>query len=90
MRHSATSIINIVANAFIEGLTPILTFENMRIGRVVAPGPDKKLAITRSSKDNVKDNNHPARIDLLIIGIVMNMKTFKGLAPKFKAASSNE
>lgn len=36
------------------------TLENTNIGKVVAPGPATKLAITRSSNDRVKANIQPA------------------------------
>jgi len=49
-----------VASALISGDTPSLTFEKISMGNVVAPGPVVKLAITRSSKDNVKASSHPA------------------------------
>ena len=39
--------------------TPSRTLENINIGRVVAPGPETKLAMTRSSKDRVNDKSHP-------------------------------
>ena len=86
--HKKTTPINIVEKAFIAGVIPILTFEKMRIGRVVAPGPDKKLAITRSSKDREKAKTQAASKDLLIIGIVIIVKTRKGVAPKLIAACS--
>ena len=34
----------------------------MRIGRVVAPGPLVKLAMTRSSSDRVKASSQPAKM----------------------------
>src|SRR5690606_19028845 len=54
-----TAAIIKVANALISGDTPIRTDENTTIGKVVAPGPDTKLAITRSSSDKVNASNHP-------------------------------
>src|SRR5690606_7392171 len=48
-----------VARALISGDTPIRTDENTTIGKVVAPGPDTKLAITKSSSDKVNASNHP-------------------------------
>jgi len=47
----ATTRINIVANALISGEIPNLTLEKISIGRVVAPGPDTKLEITKSSRE---------------------------------------
>lgn len=90
MRQRATMRINIVAKAFIAGVTPTLTFENIKIGRVVDPGPVKKLAITKSSKDNVNAKSQPDKIDLARIGIFILKKTVNGFAPRFKAASSRD
>ena len=87
---SVTTRIRIVANALISGETPRRTFENINIGRVVAPGPDTKLAITKSSNDKVKESSHPAIIAGNMIGRVMSHNTLSGLAPKSIAASSNE
>ncbi|GHT89444.1 hypothetical protein FACS1894113_4600 [Alphaproteobacteria bacterium] len=67
-RQEAIVQTKIVANAFIVGLTPILTFEKTIIGSVVEPGPVRKLAITRSSRDSVNAKSQPVRIDLVIIG----------------------
>ena len=60
-----------VAKAFILGETPIRTEENTTIGKVVAPGPEAKLAITRSSSDKLNESNHPASSEGVIIGTVM-------------------
>lgn len=87
---NVTTTIKIVANAFISGETPSRTLENINIGRVVAPGPETKLAMTRSSKDRVNDKSHPEIIAGNIIGRVMSHKTRSGLAPKSIAASSND
>ena len=62
---ATTSIANVtrmrmVARALIFGLTPRRTLEKTTIGKVVDCGPDVKLAITRSSSDKTKANNHPA------------------------------
>ena len=48
-----------VAKALILGDTPIRTEENTTIGKVVASGPDAKLAITKSSSERLKDNSQP-------------------------------
>ena len=48
-----------VARALISGLTPMRTLEKTSIGKVVAPGPETKLAITRSSSDSVKASSQP-------------------------------
>ena len=37
------------ASALISGATPNLTFEKITIGNVLAPGPETKLEMTRSS-----------------------------------------
>ena len=87
---NVTTTIKIVANAFISGETPSRTLENINIGRVVAPGPDTKLAITKSSNDKVNDSSHPAIIAGNMIGRVISHNTLRGLAPKSIAASSNE
>lgn len=80
-------IIN-VASALILGETPMRTDENTTIGKVVAPGPDAKLAITKSSKDKLKDSNQPAINAGDIIGTVIKKKVLSGVAPKSIAASS--
>ena len=85
-----TTTIKIVANALISGETPRRTFEKMSIGRVVAPGPDTKLAITKSSSDKVNDKSQPEIIAGNMIGRVMSHKTRSGFAPKSIAASSND
>lgn len=48
------------ARALISGFTPIRTLEKTSIGSVVAPGPDTKLAITRSSSESVNASSQPA------------------------------
>ena len=55
-----TNAMIMVANAFILGLTPRRTLEKTLIGKVVEPGPETKLAITKSSNDNVKPKSHEA------------------------------
>ena len=60
-----------VAKALILGETPIRTDENTTMGKVVAPGPDVKLAITKSSKDKLNDSNQPAANEGEIMGTVM-------------------
>src|SRR5210317_1184500 len=54
-----TSRMITVASALISGETPSFTFEKISIGRVVAPGPETKLAITTSSSDRVKASSQP-------------------------------
>ena len=80
----------IVARAFNSGVTPVRTLENTKIGKVVAPGPAKKLAITTSSKDNANANNHPASNDGKIRGSDILNNTTEGYAPSTNAASSND
>ncbi len=48
-----------VASALISGLTPMRTLAKTSIGKVVAPGPATKLAITRSSSDSVNASSQP-------------------------------
>ena len=59
MTPRVTTPTKIVETAFISGVTPSLTIEYIFIGRVVEPGPEVKLAITRSSSDRVKDKSQP-------------------------------
>ena len=66
------------------------TLEKTSIGKVVAPGPETKLAITRSSSDSVKASSQPEITAGIIIGSVMTKKTFSGAAPRSIAASSIE
>ena len=56
--------------AFTSGLKPNRTLEKTTMGSVLAPGPDVKLATTKSSKDIVKASNQPAIIDGNMIGKV--------------------
>ncbi len=62
--------------------------EKTTIGKVLLPGPEVKLEITRSSHDSVKASSQPDRIAGKIIGSVMTKNTFTGLAPRSMAASS--
>ena len=87
---TVTIRIKIVAKALISGDTPNLTFEKINMGNVVAPGPETKLAITRSSNDKVKDKSHPEIIAGKMIGKVISHKTLTGFAPRSMAASSND
>ncbi|MNR16778.1 hypothetical protein D3C85_1334040 [compost metagenome] len=72
----------------ISGFTPRRTAEKISIGRVVEPGPETKLARTRSSSDRAKDIMPPAASEGAIIGTVIRKNTFHGLAPRSMAASS--
>src|SRR6202161_1335866 len=78
-----------VARTLISGLTPSLTLENTTMGKVLLPGPDVKLEITRSSHDSVKARSQPDSMAGKMIGKVMTKNTFTGLAPKSMAASSS-
>src|SRR5690554_5568185 len=77
-----------LAMALISGFTPRRTAEKISIGRVVEPGPETKLASTRSSSDRVKDSSQPATIEGAIMGTVISRKVFHGGAPRSIAASS--
>lgn len=79
-----------LASALISGFTPMRTLENTSIGNVVAPGPETKLAITRSSSDRVNASIQPEISAGAIIGKVMTKNTFSGGAPRSIAASSIE
>src|SRR5450432_2761754 len=85
----ATVDMVIVASTLISGLTPRRTLENTTMGRVLLPGPEVKLEITRSSQDKVKANSHPDSTAGKMIGKVITKNTFSGLAPKSMAASSS-
>jgi len=66
------------------------TREKTSIGSVVAPGPETKLAMTRSSKESVNASSQPDITAGMIIGRVMIKNTFSGVAPRSIAASSME
>ena len=80
----------IVANAFISGLRPSRIREKIKTGSVFAPGPDTKLAMTKSSSDRVNASNHPEINAGVRRGIVIEVKTLNGFAPKSAAASSKD
>ncbi len=84
---TVTKPTKIVDTALISGVTPSLTIEYILIGSVVEPGPEVKLAITRSSRDKVNANSQPDTIAGKMIGNVINMKVRKGVQPKSRAAS---
>ena len=73
-----------------SGVTPSFTFEKIYIGSVLAPGPDTKLAMTRSSSDSVNASSQPASIAGAINGNVMSNKTRSGPQPRSIAASSSD
>ena len=58
-----------------SGVTPSLTLEKITIGSVVDPGPEVKLAMTRSSSDRVKASSQPETIAGAMIGSVMSKST---------------
>src|SRR5258706_1250246 len=60
------------------------------MGRVVAPGPEVKLAITRSSSDRVKASIQPAATAGAMFGRVMAKNVRQGGQPRSSAASSRE
>src|ERR1700733_15345728 len=77
-----------VANTLISGLTPKRTLEKTTIGKVLLPGPEVKLEMTRSSHDRVKASSHPDKMAGKIMGNVITKNTFTGRAPRSMAASS--
>ena len=87
MTPRVTTPTKIVETAFISGVTPSLTIEYIFIGRVVDPGPEVKLAITRSSSDRVKDKSQPEITAGRIIGSVIKINVLNGVHPKSSAAS---
>ena len=58
------------------------------MGKVLLPGPEVKLEITKSSQDSVKASSQPDRMAGKMIGRVMTKNTLTGRAPKSMAASS--
>ena len=60
-----TKPIMMVAIALTSGATPSLIFEKITIGSVDEPGPDTKLAITRSSSESVKASSRPRSAPVL-------------------------
>ena len=79
-----------LARALTSGLTPSLTFEKITIGSVLAPGPETKLEITRSSSDRVKLSSQLDARAGAMIGQRRIQKARTGPAPKSMAASSSE
>ena len=72
---TATMAIMMVASALISGLTPSRTLEKITIGSVVEPGPETKLAITRSSSDSVNASSQPETSAGAMIGRVIRKNT---------------
>src|SRR5690606_3293331 len=75
----ATTPMMMVASALTSGETPSLTLEKITIGKVDAPGPDTKLAITRSSSESVNASSQPEISAGAIMGSVMSKKTRTGV-----------
>ena len=76
-----------VAKAFTSGVTPSFILEKMTMGKVLAPAPEVKLAITKSSKDSVKAKSQPDNIEGAIRGKVMSKAICMGRPPRSMAAS---
>ena len=87
---TVTIRIKIVAKALISGDTPNLTLEKINMGNVVAPGPETKLEITKSSRESVNASSQPEIIAGKIIGSVISQMTLAGFAPRSIAASSRD
>ncbi len=71
-------------------VTPSFTLDQMRIGKVVLPGPVTKFEMTTSSSEIVKASSHPDRIAGAITGSVTSRSTCQGFEPRSMAASSIE
>src|ERR1700679_3265699 len=79
-----------LASALTSGLTPSFTFEKITMGSVLAPGPDTKLDITKSSSDSVKLSSQLEVNAGTRLGRVVSMKARTGPEPRSMAASSKE
>src|SRR5579863_9419034 len=79
-----------LASALISGLTPSFTLEKITMGRVLAPGPDTKLEITKSSSESVKLSSQLEANAGAMPGRVVSMKARTGPDPRSMAASSND
>src|ERR1700734_1400413 len=96
MRYPATSTqaptrqIIKLASALTSGLTPNFTFEKITMGSVLAPGPDTKLEITKSSSERVKLSSQLEANAGTILGNVVSRNARTGPLPKSIAASSRE
>jgi len=60
------------------------------MGSVLAPGPDTKLEMTRSSRERVKFNSQLESNAGAMMGSVTSMKARAGPEPRSMAASSKE
>src|SRR5690606_38721478 len=76
------------ASALMSGVTPSFTFDQIRMGSVVVPGPVVKLVITTSSSEIVKARSQPETMAGEMIGRVMSFITCQGRDPTSIAASS--
>ncbi len=85
-----TTVTVMVASTLISGLHPQAPppFENTTMGRVLLPGPDVKLDITRSSQDRVKASSHPDKMAGNMMGSVITKKHLQGTRAEIMAASS--
>src|SRR3981081_1233458 len=88
--HAPTKQMTKLASALTSGLTPSFTFEKITMGSVLAPGPDTKLDITRSSSDRVKLSSQLEANAGAIPGRVVSMNARTGPEPRSMAASSRE
>src|SRR5450432_2813059 len=90
MTQAPTRQIIKLASALTSGLTPSLTFEKITMGRVLAPGPDTKLDITKSSSERVKLSSQLEANAGAMLGRVVSRNARTGPEPKSMAASSSE
>ena len=65
-----------------SGLTPSFTLEKITMGSVLAPGPDTKLDITRSSSDSVKLSSQLEASAGAMLGRVVSMNARTGPLPE--------
>src|ERR1700680_3998984 len=79
-----------LASALTSGHTPSFPLEKITIGSVLAPGPETKLDITKSSSESVKLSSQLEASAGAMLGRVVSMKARTGPDPKSMAASSRE
>src|ERR1700722_17589536 len=79
-----------LARALMSGLTPSFTLEKITIGRVLAPGPETKLEITRSSNDRVKERSQLEASAGMMRGGFVPTKPRGGPAPGPRAPPPSE
>ena len=85
---SVTTRIRIVANALMSGETPRRTFENINMGSVVAPGPDTKLAITKSSMDDLVIASFVSGPGATTLPMLIFSKVRLGVSPDINALAT--